>query len=255
MPNNIRYWSNQTLKLAAWAVAVALAATGGSVHADELELPNAAEVQYFSPEAQQFYAAGVAALDKVDYSNAYSMLSKAASLQPAAIRVNHIAAKLALYQGRQHPADEARDFYETAINSYQNILRVPTITGDLRRQVTNEMKLAELERDALAQRDVLREAAGTSFIIDYNRKYGKAPERVAGTTVQEAPSTTLKEQLLAPLFAPTAQQGFTPGVGGGLGVPGAFPGAPGGIPGQPGGIPGQPGGIPGQPGAAPGQPF
>lgn len=229
------------LKFATWAVAVAIFATAVPAHADELELPNAAEVQYFSPEAQQFYAAGVAALDKVDYINAYSMLAKAAALQPAAIRLNHIASTIALYQARQHPAEQARDYYETAINSYQNILRVPTISGDLRRQITNEMKLAEQERAALAQRDVLREAAGTAFIIDYNRRYGRAPERVAGTTVQDAPSTTLTEQLMAPLFAPAVQtQGLAPGFGGDPGIPG-----------QPGAFPGQPGGIPGQPGAPP----
>ncbi len=255
---NIQNWSNRTRKFVTVTAAVAMVAVGATVQAAELELPNAAEVQYFSPEAQQFYAAGVAALDKVDYINAYSLLTKAAALQPAAIRLNHISATIALYQGRQHPAEEAIDYYETALSNYENILRVPTLTGDLRRQVTNEMKLAQQERESLSQRDVLREASGTTFVMDYNRKYGKAPERVAGITAKDSPATTLAQEMLAPLMAAPGLQ--TPGMGTGFpgdpglgmpmqGQPGMMPGAP--MPGAP--MPGQPGGVPGQPAGMPGQ--
>ena len=234
----------------------ALAVVGMGVppaQAVNMDLPNASEVEYYSPEAQQFYAAGVVALDKVDYVNAYSLLSKAAALQPAAVRLNHIVATLAIYQGRHNPADEAQDYYETAVNSYDNILRVPTITADLRRQVTNQLKSAQQERDNLAQRDVLREAAGTSFIMKYNHEYSQAPERPAGITEPAAPATTLSQEIINPMTILMQTQGAqAPGGMPGMGLPGQGMGMPGqpamGMPGQPGmGMPGQPGGIPGEP--------
>ncbi len=241
----------RTRKFAAWVTALAIVATAAPTTAVELELPNASEVQYFSPEAQQFYAAGLAALDSVDYVNAYAMISKAAALQPSAVRLNHITATLAIFHGRQNAAEEARDYYETAIQSFQNILRIPTISGDLRRQIVNELKLAEQERDNLAQRDVIREATGTTFFMEYNRKYAERPDRPAGAPTLATPATTITQQLLSPLMQPAYPQGgFTPGM---------MPGQPGMMPGQPGMMPGQPGMMPGQPGTgqpgAPGGPL
>lgn len=237
-------------KMAAGIASSVIIAMAAPVPAAELELPNAAEVQYFSPEAQQFYAAGIAAIDKVDYLNAYAMMSKAAALQPAAIRLNHITATLAIYHGRQNLAEEARDYYETAINSYQNILRVPTISGDLRRQINNELKLAEQERDNLAQRDVIREATGTTFLMEYNRLYADRPPRAAGTAPEQTPATTITQQMLSPLMQPQypAQPGMMgpgmdPGIGPGMMGPGMDPGMGPGGPGQPGG-PGMPGNQP-----------
>jgi hypothetical protein len=246
----------RTRKFATLVAALAIIATAVPAPADELELPTASEVQYFSPEAQQFYAAGVAALDKVDYVNAYAMIAKAASLQPAAIRLNHITATLAIYHGRQNAAEEARDFYETALNSYQNILRIPTISGDFRRQIINEMKLAEQERDNLAQRDVIREASGTTFFMEYNRLYAERPARAAGAPAAATPATTITQQMLSPLMQPQYpnQGGVMPGMVPGMdaGMPGMMPGQPGMMPGQPGMMPGQPGMMPGQPGMQPG---
>lgn len=255
MKKNLHIRRSRTLKFVVLATAFALVGITESVRAAELQLPNASEVQYFSPEAQQFYAAGVAALDIIDYRNAYSMFAKAAALQPTAIQLNRITATLAIYQGRQHQADEARDYYATAVNSLNNILRVPTISGDLRRQITNELKIAQNERDSLAQRDVLREAAGTTFFMEYNRKYAKRPERPAGTLPEATPATTLTQRMLSPLqqmMMPGQQQ--YQGMQGQYGMPGgAMPGMPGGaMPGMPGGMPG--GAMPGMPGALPGMP-
>lgn len=217
----------RTIKITAGIAAIGLAGMYGKVSATDVELPNAAEVQYFSPEAQQFYSAGIIALDKIDYDNASSMLSKAAALQPTAIRLNHIAATLAIYQGRQNTVDKARDYYATALSEYENILRVPTISGDLRRQITNEMKSAQLEQENLAQRDVIREASGTSYMIEYSRKYGDRPKRKAGETPAATPSTTITQEMLSPFFNPVQQQpGGQPGFG--PPQPGAFPGEGGG---------------------------
>jgi len=243
-----------------WAAACATAlamCVAVPVHAEEMELPSAAEVQYFSPEAQQFYAAGVAALNTADYKNAYSLLSKAAALQPAAINLNHIVAKLAAYMGRQSSAEEARDYYETSINSYESILRVQTISADLRRQVTNELKLSIQERDNLAQRDVLREATGTAFLLDWNRKYASRPKRQAGAPPAPTPATTLTQQMVTPPMQGgyPAQPGVYPGMPGmAPGMPGMAPGMPGMAPGMPGAYPQQPGAYPQQPGAYPQQP-
>lgn len=255
---------NITAALAAVAV-LALAAPCLAV---DMEMPSAAEVQYFSPEAQQFYAAGLAALDKADYANAYNMLSKAAILQPSATRLNHITATLAIYHGRQHNADQARDYYQTAVANYINILRVPTITADMRRQVQNELKLAQQEASQLPQRDAIREATGTTFILDYNRKYATNEPRKAGTLADASATTTPATQMMAnpinqmmimgnnPAYFEGATVGVDPygagafntgaGMQGGPGMPGA--GMPGG-PGMPGAGPGMPA-APGMPGPA-----
>ncbi len=238
MTRNCRKFALKTM--AVCAAAAALWSSPADIRAVDMELPSATEVQYFSPEAQQFYAAGVAALDKADYENGYALMSKAAALQPAAIQLNHITATLATYHGRQKSAEEARDYYETAINSLENILRIGTISGELRRQITNELKLAQMERDNLAQRDVMREATGTAFFLDWNRKYAERPDRTAGAPAPAAPATTIT-------LTATPAAGFPA-------VPGAFPGA---MPGQPGMFPGQPGmpGMqPGMPGMQPGMP-
>lgn len=242
-------------KLVVALAAVAVLGMAVPCSAVELELPNAAEVQYFSPEAQQFYAAGLAALDKADYGNAYSMLAKAAVLQPAAIRLNRMAATVAIYQGRQANADKARDYYQTALAAYQNILRVPTLTADLRRQVQNELKLAQQEASQLPQRDAIREATGTTFILDYNRRYAKDEPRKAGTLtdasatsvtqpVASNPINQMMMQSADPNYGVNMGMGMDPAMmGGGFGEGmQAGPGMPGG-PGMP--APGM-GGMPGE---------
>jgi hypothetical protein len=259
-------------------LAFAIMAVAPPSYAEEMEMPNAAEVQYFSPEAQQFYSAGIAALDRADYKNAYNMLAKAAALQPASIRLNHITATLAIYHGRQNSSDLARDYYETALNNYQNILNVPTITGDLRRQVTNELKAAQQEAADLPQRDAIREATGTTFMLDWNRKYATQTPRAAGKLADAAPATTITQQLVNPITQMMAQDpnavpglygatdpaayggapaGMMPGAGmPGAGMPGAgMPGGNGmpGAPGMPGGN-GMPGPVQPPAGVAPGGP-
>ena len=250
-------------RLAYFAAIVALASVT-PCYAEDMEMPNAAEVQYYSPEAQQFYAAGIAALDRADYANAYNMLAKASALQPAAIRLNHITATLSIYHGRQNNADRARDYYQTAISCYENILRVPTITADLRRQVINELKAAQQEGADLAQRDAVREANGTTFLLEYNRKYANQEPRKAGAAPEATPATTITQELVNTITQMMIQQQNANGYGG-LGMPGVegmsglspaeqgipaagpMPGPGTGMPGEPG----MPGAQPGMPGAEP----
>ena len=251
-------WNSRFNKLAV-AFCVALAVLAVPVHAEEMELPGTTEVQYFSSEAQQFYAAGVAALHTADYLNAYSMLAKAATLQPGSVNLNRIVSRLATFHGRQSQAEDARDYYETAIHSLENVLRIPTVSSDIRRQVTNEMKLAMQERDNLAQRDVLREATGNAFILNWNKMYAEAPKKVAGEAPATTAATSASQSLVNPMnfinaANASAMQGMQ-GMGMQPGMMGMQPGMmdpsmmdPAGVPGgQPGmGMPG--GAFPGQPG-------
>lgn len=204
---------------------VAALLTAAPAAAENMEMPNAAEVQYFSPEAQQFYAAGVAAIDRADYANAYNMLAKAGALQPASVRLNHIVAQLAMYHGRQTKADQAKDFYQTAIASYESILNVPTITADLRIKVTNQLKIALQEAAELDQRDAMREATGTTFVLDYNRRYATQTPRAAGI-LEEMASVTTRTVEANPITDMMAQQatmdagmGMDMGMGMGMGMP------------------------------------
>lgn len=250
MPDRIKKTMSSLNKLAV-ACCVAVAVSSSPVLADEMVLPGTTEVQYYSPEGQQFYAAGVAALHTADYLNAYAMLAKAAALQPGSVSLNRIVARLATYHGRQTQAEDSRDFYETAIHSLENVLRSSAVAGDLRREVTNELKLAQQERDNLAQRDVLREAAGTAFILDWNKTYAVRPEKVAGEAPATTAATSASQSLVNPLsFINAANQGMQQQQG--MGMPGQMPGMmqPGMMPAG-GGFPG-PGGMPGQPGMAPG---
>jgi tetratricopeptide (TPR) repeat protein len=223
---------------------VAMAAALVPINGAEYKLPDATELQYFSPEAQQFYAAGVAALDKADYRNAYDLLAKASALQPTAVRLNRITADLSVFRGRQSQAEDSREYYETAIHSYNNILRIPTLDPDYRREVMNQLKIATQERDNLAQRDVIREAVGTTFFLDQNRKYAQGTPRIAGRG--DTPTTiTATPELYPGMVVP------------GTPTPVPQPGQPGYVdpsmmqPGMQPGFPGQPGAFPGQPGAEP----
>lgn len=231
---------------AALLAATALLLPINSSLAEDVDMPTAAEVQYFSPEAQQFYAAGVAALDRADYENGYNMLAKAAALQPMAANLNNIVARLAIYKGRQTDVNEARDYYQTAIACYENILNIPTLSTDMRRQTMTQLKLASQEGAELAQRDAIREATGTSFILDFNRRYASKPARAAGTLMEATTSTETVESnpVAEMLMMEAAGQGFggmtaLAGEAGGfdVGVPDAMPAGPGGVPGEPGALP------------------
>lgn len=248
-----------TEKLRIIITALAVAVLLGSVpclhraSAEEFKLPTPAELESFGREAMPFYIAGVAALDRADYGSAYSYLAKAAQLEPDAVRLNRIVAALALKHGRSRSAAEARGFYETAIASYQNVLRNPLIDDNLRRKTANWIKVATDERDNLEQRDARREAIGTYFVQELNREYTKK-EREAKRAA-EAAERAAREEVAAqvPAVTPAATPGIPggaqPGPGGYPGVPPQAP-APGGMPGLPP-VPGSPG-APGAPGGDPG---
>jgi hypothetical protein len=169
------------------AVAALLLSCATFARAEDYKLPDAAEIQSFSPETQQFYNAGIAALDRVDYASAYSFFAKAAQLNPGAIRVNRIAAALALKHGRAASADRARDFYETAVVSFRSILAQPNLDDDVRREVENQLKITLDEQANLAQRDVKREALGTMFVEQLNRQYAPTPSTAKKGTGDVAP--------------------------------------------------------------------
>lgn len=199
------------------------------------------------------YSSGVRSIDRVDYGNAYNYLAKAAQLQPDATRLNMITAALALKHGRTKAASEARGYYETAVLSYQNVLRQRGLDDNFRRDVTNRLKVAIDERDNLAQRDVRREALGTEFVRALNRKYAPA---TPGPTAK--PPAPVPAQPTSPIGQMYAVPGATPVVPG-VGVPPypsniptanypVNPAAPA-MPGMPGpeGLPppgGSPGGLP-----------
>lgn len=175
------------VKLAAGAIAGLLTiATAG--WAEDYKLPDAAEIQSYSPETQQFYNAGIAALDRVDYAAAYAQFAKAAQLQPGAIRLNRIAAALAIKHGRASAADKAKDYYETAVVCFRSILAQPNLDDDMRRDVENQLKIALDEQANLAQRDVKREALGTMFVQELNRTYAPTPStaKTAGAVAPPA---------------------------------------------------------------------
>lgn len=236
----------------AWAVALALLIWGAApLAAEEFQLPDPAELQTFSRDAMPFYISGIAALDRADYGNAYSALAKAAQLQPNAARLNRIVAALAMKLGRSKPAAEARGYYETAIVSFENILRDQTLDEDFRRDVFNRLKVARDERDNLEQRDARRESIGAFFIQELNRSY-----------VEEARKKDQAKE--SPTPAPAAGQPLPPGatplpVGGYPGAAPVVPGVP--TPAYPstvptpapaGGLPAYPGGVPGYPTTDPG---
>lgn len=228
---------------------VALGASVGLMPSQgaQFELPDSSEIQYYSPSAQEYYAAGVEALDRVDYANAYNLLAKAAALEPGAVKLNHIIAQLAVARGRQAPADEARDYYQTALVSYQNILRMPNISTDTRREVMNQMKVAASERDNLAQRDVVKEAVGNTYILERNHLYAQSTPKAAGASSEEKQTTApvvnampfpgmVMESTPTPTpegYVPPQQEVYPGGMPGGPAAPGGYPGAPGGYPGAP----------------------
>ena len=257
----------------------------GSVKAEEFKLPSAEEVATLPPEAIQFYAKGIEALDHINYEAAYENLTKAVALQPRAVRLNLIVAALALKHGRSKKADEARSYYETAIRCYENILAQPALEPSLRRDVENRLKIAKDEKETLAQRDAHREGISTQFIKALNREIAKAtktPKPASEGSRPQIPSS-LPTGVLPPSAQPAvaAMPGVPPAYPGGqapsapsgpttmpalpgaqmtpgAGAPGAMPGlppmqqAPGAVPGQPAGQPpaGQP--APGGPPAGPG---
>jgi hypothetical protein len=231
---------------------VALLLVVSSLRAEDYKLPDATELQSFSAEAQQFYKAGVAALDKVDYASAYNFFAKAAQLQPGAVRLNRIAAALALKHGRAAPADKARDYYETAVVSFRSILAQPNLEDEVRREVENQLKVTLDEQANLAQRDVKREALGTMFVTELNRTYAP-PTPKAGEKGGVAPPAVpaVGGNPLSPAGV-SAQPGTQPTPLGPLNPGALTPATPPQIPTLPN--PGQtplPPTVPGQPNAPP----
>ncbi|MGI8908396.1 MAG: hypothetical protein ACR2IE_18130 [Candidatus Sumerlaeaceae bacterium] len=154
---------------------------------EDYKLPDATEMQSYSAETQQFYKAGLAALDRVDYAGAYNQFAKAAQLQPGAVRLNRIAAALALKHGRAAAADKSRDYYETAVVCFRSVLAQPILEESVRREVGNQLKIALDEQANLAQRDVKREALGTMFVTELNREYAPPSPRSGDRTGSVAP--------------------------------------------------------------------
>lgn len=174
-----------------------------AVLAEDFKLPDAAELETFSRDAMPFYVAGIASLDRADYENSYSSLAKAAQLQPYAVKLNRIVAALSVKLGRTKAADQAREFYETAIVSYQNILRHPDLDDSLRREMNNRLKVAVDERDNLAQRDAKRESFGAYFIQELNRSYVASATRAEAVT-----SPTPAAPVGVPVVTPIVPGGF-----------------------------------------------
>lgn len=239
-----------------------------SASAEEFHLPDVTEIQSYSPETQQFYNAGIAAIDRVDYANAYNMMAKASQLQPGAVRLNRLAAGLALKHGRSAPAEQAQDFYETAISCLRNILAQPGVENKVRREIENQLKIALDEQANLAQRDVTREAVGNGFIRELNRQYAEpTPDPLKLPTGPAKPPAipAASGNPLAPGGLPAVPgnavqpaQPVVPGVGlpqppAGIPMP-AYPGAPAsgnpGLPPIPGVAP-VPGTVPAPAGGAP----
>lgn len=206
--------------------------------AEDYSVPDPAEVSTYSPQALEFFQAGMKALDRVDYLNAFDLLSKAAQLQPEAVRLNLIVAGLGLKQGRSRPAPEARPFFETAISSLRNVVRQPALEDDFRRDVENRLRVALEERDMLLQRDARREALGGQFIVRLNREaLGPTPRPSPKPPAPVAAAPT-------PGYVPAYSQGQIPAMPGvtpsGPIVPGAAtPAAPGAVqmPSYPTGLP------------------
>jgi tetratricopeptide (TPR) repeat protein len=235
-----------------------LAGMPQAARAEEFKLPSAEELATLPPEGVELYAAGIKALDHVDYERAYENLAKAAALQPRAVRLNLIVAALALKQGRSKKADEAREYYATAIRAYENILALPGLEPSLRRDVENRLKIAKEEQDTLAQRDAQREGRGNMFIKQLNRELAKAtktPKPAAAPSAPAVPSAGAVSGVLgAPPAAlpalPAAYPGSMPAAPAMPGAAGAAPAAPGAMPALPG-APAAPGAMPALPGAGP----
>ncbi|MGC8741736.1 MAG: hypothetical protein ACP5UB_09810 [Candidatus Sumerlaeaceae bacterium] len=270
---------------AVWFVVVAAVAAFMplGVWAEEFKLPSAEELATLPPEGIEFYAAGIKALDHIDYERAYENLAKAAALQPRAVRLNLIVAALALKHGRAKKSDEARDYYQTAIRCYGNILEVPGLEPNFRRDVENRLKIAKDEMDTLAQRDAQREGRGNMFIKELNRELAKpiktskpathgAPQVPSGQAlagVIGGPGSATPTPALAPYpqaavgssvapatmpALPSAPSAAPQALGAPAAAPGAMPALPGAQPGLPpapgAGQPGIPA-MPGAPGATP----
>ncbi len=241
---------------AAWfsIIAAAVLLLPLAVTAEEFKLPSAEELATLPPEGVEFYAAGIKALDHIDYERAYENLAKAAALQPRAVRLNLIVAALALKHGRSKRADEARDYYQTAIRSYENILNVPGLDPTFRRDVENRLKIAKDEMEMLAQRDAQREGRGNMFIKELNRELAKATKtpKPATQTAPQVPSAAAVAGVVGAPAVPAAVPAPYPGAQTAPAAMPALPGAPGApaAPGAPSAMPSLPGG----PGAQPGLP-
>lgn len=225
----------------------------GMVRAEEFKLPSAEELATLPPEGLEFYAAGIKALDHVDYERAYENLVKAAALQPHAVRLNLIAAALALKHGRSKKADEARDYYATAIRAYENILSVPGLEPAFRRDVENRLKIAREEQEQLAQRDAQREGRGNMFIKQLNRELAKATKTPKPASAAPAPQVPAAGAVSGGIGAQPSAMPALPAYPGAAPTPApampALPGAPAAAPGE---MPAAPAGMPALPGA--GQP-
>jgi hypothetical protein len=264
----------RNLILAAAAAAAMMLAVP-QARAEEFKLPDAAEMALYSKDATRFYSAGVAALDRIDHINAFNNLSKAAQLQPNAVRLNMITAALAMKMGRARPAAEAKPFYDVALACLNNVLRQPGLDDKFIRNVQNRLRVATEESEGLVQRDNKRESIGSAFVIEHNREIATAtptPTPKAGS-LSPAPAAGLAPVAAAPAGMPGAvnpyaapqnpyygaQNPYTAGAtnpyaaGVPQGMPGGVPqGMPGAVPqGMPGGeVPGAqpvPGGVPGVP--------
>lgn len=220
-------------KLTGYLAALAVMSMSAISWAEEFKLPDSREISTFPPEALQFYNDGLKALDHVDYVNAYEQFAKASQLAPGAVRLDFVTAALALKQGRSKHSAEAKPYYETAINCYQNILKHPDLDEAVRRDAQNRLKIAMDERDNLAQRDVRREVMGNRFVTDLNRQFAPATPKPSPKGAATPAPAAAPAQAAYPVQAYPQQQGYQQQQQGGAPPINPYnPGQPGGYPQQ-----------------------
>ena len=209
----------------AFVAALLLALPVSAIRAEEFALPDSAEVESYPPDVLRFYSAGVAALDKVDEYNAYNNLALAANLRPSSVKLNMLAATLALKKGRMSVNQAlAKPFYAAAM-FYGNTLASVEIEPPQQRLAVERLRIVTKERDDLEQRDAIRDVRGLTFVKELNRRIAaKAFRDLKSRKQDEAAADKARN-------APSGLAAQFPGV---VGVqPGADSQLPGGAPGLP----------------------
>ena len=129
----------------------------------DVRLLSPRQVQQLSEEAREPYRLAVEALDHINPIKAIEHMDRASSLDPNAVDLHFLAARLAHLRGRMVFGEDAEKYFEIAERALQRIGQVENLTPLLKHRYETQLQQIRSEKDELEARRLRRLYVGQEF--------------------------------------------------------------------------------------------
>lgn len=154
-----------------------------------LQKLSAEDAARLNEKAKAEYELGLASIDKVNYTGAMQRFNKAVDEQPDNLLLRYVAVQMAMYLGNTRKGKAAVEYFDTALTHLNVMNAAPQLNSRERERVTKYIDQIGKLRDAVNQRDMMRNKYGrelakqwaTYFYQDKEKgdNKDKTPEQIA----------------------------------------------------------------------------